>query len=99
MNAGPTETGPQEVPSTARGSWGKRGLLRGSEEQGKSRGLGITQNCLQILCVSPTAVWPREVSQPLLASVSLMCLMQITSTSLGVMWRKAQALGTQSELS
>lgn len=54
MNAGPTETGPQEVPSTARGSWGKRGLLRGIEEQGKSRGLGITQNCLQILCVSPT---------------------------------------------
>ena len=42
---------------------------------------------------------PREVSQPLLASVSLMCLMQITSTSLGVMWRKGQALGTQSELS
>lgn len=95
----PTGAGPEEVPSTARWSWGKLGLLRGTEEQGKSRGLGVTQNCLQIPCVSPTAVWPREVSHPLLASVSLTCLMKVTSTSLGVMWRKGQALGTQSELS
>ena len=95
----PTGAGPEEVPSTARWPWGKLGLLRGTEEQGKSRGLGATQNCLQTLCVSPTAVWPREVSHPLLASVSLMCLMEIISTSLGVMWRKGQALGTQSELS
>lgn len=58
----PTGAGPEEVPSTARWSWGKLGLLRGTEERGKSRGLGVTQNCLQIPCVSPTAVWPREVS-------------------------------------
>lgn len=95
MNAGPQGLGLRR-PSTARWSWGKLGLLRGTEERGKSRGLGVTQNCLQIPGVSPVAVWPREVSpsQPPGSHVPDEGNIYLT----GCHRRKGQALGTQSEL-
>lgn len=71
MNAGPTGAGPEEVPSTARWSWGKLGLLRELRSE-ESRGLESHKTafrsrvCHQLLCGSG--------SLTLSASVSLMCL-------------------------
>lgn len=76
--------GPQRAPLTA--GW-PQGKLGKAEAFVSHTGLSANPES------APTAMWARKVTYLLLASVALVCPVEIPSAPSDVVWRKWQVLG------